>query len=605
MNEIKKRTFTEKIKFIFQEMFPKMFKGKIKYITLLNIISGTFHPVMSVVVIKYILEMVNEQKDAENVILAISIYTLIFILCNIINRVMENKYYIEITNDRISFFSKTIMKITTMDHEFYENAEFMLKVEQSFNGIGSDNFGYQYVLLKLFDLLPNLFVALIFSFILFQKSILIVLVIITGLILNFIFSTKIADFINKNRDNVDVEMRKINSYKNVAKDFSYGKDIRVYKLKDSLIKNIYKFIDRYVYARNKEFKFKFKISFLENFTITITDLSSFLLLAYLAYEGKITIPDLVMSLSMIVLFTNTIHNIKSVASNIYVQTPYVMDTYDFYRSDLNFNKNGKTFNFYGKPVNIKFENVSYKYPGSENYVFENLSFEIEAEKRIAIVGVNGAGKTTIVKLLTGLAKPTSGNIFINGLNMKEFSDQTIFDLYSVVFQETAPLALTVAENISCLENDIDFKKVEKVLKKVGLWDKISSLKDSYNSNLLKVLYDDGTILSGGENQKLMIARALYKENTSVMIMDEPTSALDAFAEEKIYQEFDSYMGNKTALFISHRLASTKFCDEIMFLDGGKIIAKGTHDDLMKNCDDYKQMFETQGKYYKETENEKI
>lgn len=428
------------------------------------------------------------------------------------------------------------------------------------------------------------------------------MIVLISFVLNFYLSSKISNFVNKNRDNVDDKWRKFDTYKKVARDFSYGKDIRVYKLTDRLLGNINKFVEEYADAKNLEFKYTFKISFLENFVISLSDFLSFAVLVYLTIKGTIQIPDLVMLISMIVVFSNSIHQIKYDMAEIYTQIPYVMHTFDFFNSDLNLNKNGKTVKFEG-PVKIKFENVSYKYPGSENSVFEDLNFEIEAGKRIALVGVNGAGKTTIVKLMTGLAKPTSGKIYINDVNISELSDKSIFDVFSVVFQETAPIALTIAENIATTVDNIDYEKVESTLKTVGLWEKVSSLENSYNSNMLKVIYDDGVILSGGENQKLMIARALYKDNTSVMIMDEPTAALDAFAEEKIYQEFDEYMGNKTAVFISHRLASTKFCDEIMFLDGGNIVAIGSHEKLLSTCDQYRDMFETQGKYYKEDESE--
>ncbi len=605
MGEVKTRTFGEKLSFLFDKMIPELFRGRIKWFVLINTVSGALPPLISITAVKYILDMAaKESASARNIIIAAFTYTLLYILFNVLNRLMTKTADNIFVRSRMRFLGGLIKKVTVMDYELYENPEEMMKVEQSFNGVASDELGYQKILNLLFSLQPDILLTIIFSCLLLRYSPVIVLTVLVSLLINFIISTGYSGFVNKNRDDVDREARKIGAYTKITKDFSYGKDARVYKLGKSIISNIYRFINNYIEVKGREFVFKFKLSFLENFTISLSDLLCFSILTYLASVGKIAVSDLVMLLGMIVVFTSVIHKIKEDISTIYTQTPYVMDTYEFKDRDLNLNKNGKNIKFKG-PVDISFKNVSYKYPGSENYVFKDLSFDISAGKRMALVGVNGAGKTTIVKLMTGLAKPAGGEILINDINIKELSDKSIFDLYSVVFQETEPLALTAAENIVGIEEGINFEKVEIVLKAVGLWDKISSLEKSYNSNILKVLYDDGVILSGGENQKLMIARALYKEDTSVMIMDEPTAALDAFAEEKIYREFDSYMGNKTGVFISHRLASTRFCDEILFLDGGRIAAKGSHEELLKSCEEYRAMFETQGKYYKVDENEQI
>ncbi|MCT1796108.1 ABC transporter ATP-binding protein [Helcococcus kunzii] len=603
MEEKAKLTKKEKLNFYFNRIVSELFKGKMKFITLTKVISGAVHPAMSVLVLKYILEMATNQKSNPRSIIIFSlIYFVFYIIFNILDNVMSNWALWTFIDKRINYVSLLLNKLTTMDHELYENPEYMLKSQKALNGFGGDNVGYQRCLTDSFEVLPKVLLALIFTAIIIQQSFIVVIVSILTVLLNFFISTKYTDFVQKNRDSRENAGRKMNTYINVTKDFSYGKDIRVYNLKDRLMKNIKKHVIGFMNAWEKELRYKFKLSFLENISISISDFISISIFIYLTINGKMKIEDFVMIISLIVLFSNTIHNLKDSATSINTNLMYTIYGIEFIEENMNLNKDGKDIKLDG-PITIKFDNVSYKYPGSEKFVFEDLSFEIDKGKRMALVGVNGAGKTTIVKLLTGLARPTAGNIYLNGIDSKEFSDKSIFDLFSVVFQETQPLALTIAENIACTEENIDYDRVEYSLKKVGLWEKVSSFEKGMDSNVLKALYDDGVILSGGENQKLMIARALYKEDSSVMIMDEPTSALDAFAEEKIYQEFDSYMGEKTAIFISHRLASTRFCDEIMFLDGGQIIDKGTHEDLLVRCDKYRDMFETQGKYYKEAKEE--
>ena len=181
--------------------------------------------------------------------------------------------------------------------------------------------------------------------------------------------------------------------------------------------------------------------------------------------------------------------------------------------------------------------------------------------------------------------------------------EQLYSLFGVVFQEVQPLALTIAENVAAADTDIDRDRVVENLKKAGLWEKVSSLPKGIDSPMLKVIEEDGVVLSGGENQKLAIARALYREGARMMIMDEPTAALDALAEERIYREFDAILSGKTALFISHRLASTRFCDRIILLNGGRIAQQGTHDELMEEEGLYRTMFLTQGKYYQDKNEE--
>jgi len=232
-----------------------------------------------------------------------------------------------------------------------------------------------------------------------------------------------------------------------------------------------------------------------------------------------------------------------------------------------------------------------------------LNLYIPAGEKCALVGVNGAGKTTLVKLITGLYQPAEGQVLVNGVDAATIPQEEIFSLFGVVFQEVQPLALTIAENVAASDTGIDRDRVIECLKQAGLWEKVSKLPKGIDSPMLKVIQDDGVVLSGGENQKLSIARALYREGTRMMIMDEPTAALDALAEEKIYREFDEILSGKTALFISHRLASTRFCDRIVLLDGGRIVQQGTHEELLKEDGLYQKMFTAQSKYYRSEEGE--
>ena len=239
-------------------------------------------------------------------------------------------------------------------------------------------------------------------------------------------------------------------------------------------------------------------------------------------------------------------------------------------------------------------------------IFDKLSFKIRAGEKIALVGNNGAGKTTIVKLLCGLYAPTSGQVLVNGQPLwdSSMSVKKYMESISVLFQDTEPFALSLAMNIACCDqNDLDRQRVKDCIKKAGLEETVDGLIHKEDTYITQQLDDDGVQLSGGQIQKLLLARAIYK-NGPFLILDEPTSALDPLAESKIYEEYNNLALNKTAVFISHRLASTKFCDRILFLDQGRIIEEGSHAQLMAKGGKYREIFDIQSHYYS-TKSEEI
>ena len=222
-------------------------------------------------------------------------------------------------------------------------------------------------------------------------------------------------------------------------------------------------------------------------------------------------------------------------------------------------------------------------------------------EKLAVVGINGAGKSTLVKLMTGLFDVTEGEILINGVSIREYDKKALFSMFSVVFQDVNVIAYTIRENVACtLEHHkhIDDAAVREALARAGLLEKVESLPKGLDQVMLKIIEADGVELSGGETQKLAIARALYKD-ANMVVMDEPTAALDALAEAEIYEHFNSLIQGKTAVYISHRLASTKFCDKIAFFDGKGLKEYGSHDELMRKRGSYYEMFTVQGKYYNE------
>lgn len=244
-----------------------------------------------------------------------------------------------------------------------------------------------------------------------------------------------------------------------------------------------------------------------------------------------------------------------------------------------------------------FENVCFKYPKAEKYALKDMNLTLHPGERLAVVGLNGAGKSTFIKLLLRLYEPTEGRILMNGTDIKTFSKRSYYRLFAPLFQNVELFAFPLAENISMdTPENTDLQKVENSLNMAGFRDQLLKLPKGIQTEVLKVVDEEGLDFSGGERQKLALARALYKD-APIVVLDEPTAALDALAEYELYQNFDNMIGNKSAVYISHRLSSTRFCDHVAMFKDGKLVEYGTHEELLKKGGEYAKMFTLQAQYY--------
>lgn len=255
-------------------------------------------------------------------------------------------------------------------------------------------------------------------------------------------------------------------------------------------------------------------------------------------------------------------------------------------------------------VGIELEHVSFTYPGSRVPTLKDLNLAIRPGEKIALVGLNGAGKSTLVKLLCGLYRPTSGTIRVGGRPLSSFGREEYFSMIAAVFQDVKLLPLTIAQNVASDNGEnIDRQRVRQCLSLAGVWEMVDGLPQKEDTPLGRGVLDDGIDLSGGERQKVWMARAFYKE-APILILDEPTAALDPLAEQEIYEKYVEMSEGRTSLFISHRLASTRFCDRIWLMENGRITEQGSHEELMEKNGAYARLFAVQGKYYRKEESGK-
>ena len=252
----------------------------------------------------------------------------------------------------------------------------------------------------------------------------------------------------------------------------------------------------------------------------------------------------------------------------------------------------------GEPLEIRLEDVSFRYPGAEKDTLCHINLTLHPGEKLAVVGLNGAGKTTLIKLLCGFFDPTQGRVLLNGQDIRKFNRRDYYRLFSAVFQTFSVFPGTIAANVAQREEGICLEKVKDCVEKAGLREKVESLPRGYETLLNREVYEDAILLSGGETQRLMLARALYKDGP-IVVLDEPTAALDPLAEADMYRKYHEMTRGKSSVYISHRLASTRFCDRIILLDGGSICEEGTHQSLLEAGGKYAKLYGVQSKYYQE------
>lgn len=412
-------------------------------------------------------------------------------------------------------------------------------------------------------------------------------------------------FLNKKEKKTKNERSKIfvrfDYYYNLCRDFSAAKDIRLYGFTDYFMLAVAKIIYELEAVNQKFARQNIKVGGTRALLNLLRELVAYVYLTYLVCSSRLSVSDFIFYFGIITGFSNWIMNAVYQYSNLERCCNDCAAFREFAES-TDENDNKPDIDFKGIE-SIEFQNVSFKYQSAEKSTINNMTFKVNKGENIAIVGENGAGKTTAVKLLCGLYYPTSGEILINGKSNRDFSGNSYFNLFSAVFQDYYFMPMTIAENI-CATSNYDKEKLFAAFEKAGISNKISRLPNKEKSYMIKDVYKDAVDFSGGEKQKLLLAKAIYK-NAPVLILDEPTAALDPIAENELYLKYNEITSNKISFFISHRLSSTRFCDRILFIKDGKIAESGTHEELMALKGLYYRMYQIQSYYYKENGGEAV
>ena len=444
------------------------------------------------------------------------------------------------------------------------------------------------------------FIAIITIVGYFSPFFLIILIATSVASIFLIFKTKKDDTDFQNEKVEDD--RKLDYIYQVMTQYEYAKEVRINRA-ETYTSNKYDGIMKSQLEKLKKlFLKRTGINILSAVITIIQSASMYLYFSYMVFSGNISISEYTILLGSTTLFVSLILGFFEIVA-LFGRSCSLLDYYLDYQNAIIKNSNIYASNKlphpsvnFSSPV-IRFENVSFTYPNTENPILKNINLELKPNERTGLVGLNGSGKTTFVKLLTRLYDPTEGMITINGTDIKDIPYKQYSALIGVVLQDYYLFAYSVKENIT-LETPYDEKKLRSALKESGSDKKIEALKNGIDTSVSKVLDKGGIEFSGGEGQKLALARAIYK-NSPILVLDEPTSALDPIAEYELFSRLNDISKNKLTLYISHRLSSTKFCDKIVVLSDGEIAEIGSHNELMDRGGLYCELFTSQAKYYKE------
>lgn len=509
---------------------------------------------------------------------------------------------------------KLFEKYMTCSYEKLEDADFTAHYKEADGYLADDNHFLSEAAMHIIEIGSGALGIILYFSILIRLPKWVLAVLITGTIVELLISRNAENERKKRQETIGRLTRKADYMNKTAADVRSAKDIRIFGMIPWLEEKFTAVLDRFHIENTQVEKQRIRIAGIRAGISGVLEILTGILLAVFVLQEKLSLAEYILYVGAIRSFSMWSFQFGTLMQNFYRMNGDLSRIRSFIDGEETIQSNTQTqvnkqsnrsivnttrmkFDHVSK---IEFSHVFYRYPKSDRWIVKDLSFVIEDGEKIALVGMNGAGKTTMIKLLCELLIPTKGTIRINGVSSTDISREDYYRLFSTVFQDIHLFPASIQKNIVCSDEQIDPIRFDDAVKKSGMDQVAQKFRDGLNTLLVAEVDENAVNLSGGQVQKLMLARAIYK-NAPILLLDEPTAALDPIAEKNIYLQYNEMAEGKVSVFISHRLASTVFCDRIFFMKNGIIAEEGTHEELIQKKGDYYEAFSVQSKYYQEEE----
>jgi ABC-type multidrug transport system, ATPase and permease components len=557
-------------------------------------------------------EIINEligNRDVNKLIILVSVTIIMNLISSAMNGLFDKLYSDANTlfteNERIYFTNATL----NMAYSDIENPNVHQLRREIANASMIDSHGSGRIIQMSSSLIDNVIELIMASIIFSQLFVLLIkhgitivhVIFVAAIIILIVVNTLNKFYIQKIKSSKSMDFTTLNSYgqriNSGLYSYNMGKDIRLYRIDKIIlkIKKEYQELSKKYYNDIQVFEFFRGVP--ESFINKALQCVIYIFVCTLVISGITGIGDVIKYAGTLQKFVTSINSLIYSLGEIKYNMPFIDNYFKFLDIPSESIESGNKY-IDNNNYNIEFKNVSFRYPESNTYALRNVSVNIKSGEHLAVVGMNGSGKTTFIKLLCRLYDPSEGEILLNGINIKEYDYVEYMNVFSILFQDFKIFSFSLGENIA-LDDIYNLQLIERTLEKVGFNERYMKFEKGLDTYLYKDFEEDGIEISGGEAQKIALARALYK-NSPIIILDEPTSALDPIAEYEIYSKFNEITYDKTAVFISHRLSSCRFCDNILVFHDGNIVQHGSHETLVTDGNGkYYELWNAQAQYYTE------
>lgn len=547
-----------------------------------------------------ILRAVERHVAIESLLVTIIIFVGLLILFSAARAYIEQNASWGHNSVRQKILGMTQNKAATTSYSNLEDERFLKLQARVKQAVSSNYDAVQKIWVTLTELLENVLGFIIYLMMMYNLEWYIMVVIVVSTMLGYGVSKRLNGYEYQHKEELDVHQTKIWGYKYMVEDVRVAKDVRIFGLRPWLEEVYEKAVRAFVAFYQRAARVYLLGNIVDLVLALVRNGIAYAYLIGLVLVHEISAAEFLLYFSAIEGFTAWITGILNNFTLLQRQALEIEAVREYLETPepFKFDDGQSLVPEREKEYEIRLEDVTFCYPGAEKNTISHMNLTIKPGENLAVVGLNGEGKTTLIKLICGFYDPTEGRVLLNDVDIRSYNRRDYYRMFCAVFQQFGFLAGSVALNVAQSSDRINMEKVKKCVEQAGLKEKIESLPNQYDELLERTIYPEATILSGGETQRLMLARALYKD-APIVVLDEPTAALDPLAEQDIYQKYNEMTKGRSSIYISHRLASTRFCSRIIMLEDGKIIEEGTHEQLLSLNQRYAELFEIQSKYYRE------